>query len=736
MRSGRWMVLLVASLLLYATGVGTASEKRRKQTHPMVPQTWDTFSDTWVATDALGRTLPGYEQVGAPRKDRFIGVFYFLWHGAHVNGGPYDISNILKQDPQAMQKPDSPLWGPMVAMHHWGESLFGYYVSDDAFVLRKHAQMLADAGVDVIIFDVTNQATYKSSYMALLKVYSDIRAAGGKTPQVAFLCPFGSPGKVVHELYADLYGKGLYPDLWFRWEGKPLILADPGQLPTGDGVLDQNTPAQLLKGSTLGQSFTAKKTFEAVGGRFPNWATTGAGLTLTLYQDGPSGKRLARHDFVNASDNAWLYLTPDRPLPPGKYYLEASEPIGKIGWWSHTDDVYPDGQAHTNGAPTGGDRTLQIVPVGGQQASIRKFFTFRKPQPDYFQGPTGSNQWSWLEVTPQHVFRNEKGEKEQMSVGAAQNAVGNRVGSMSEPGVRGRNYHNGANDTRPDAILHGYNAQEQWDHALKADPKFIFVTGWNEWFAARYNEFAGIKQPVMFVDTFNQLNSRDIEPMKGGHGDNYYYQMVANIRRYKGVRKPPAASQPKTIRLDGGFRQWDDVLPEFRDDIGDTAHRDHPGYNHFTQYINTTGRNDFVQMKVARDRKYLYFYARTNAAITPHTDPHWMMLFLNITGVPGGRWEGYNFVVNRVVKDGTTSMLEASRGGWNWQHRADVQYRAHGNELMLAIKRADLAVSDTRRPLKIDFKWADNIQKDGDIMEFTVNGDSAPNGRFNYRFSE
>jgi hypothetical protein len=26
------------------------------------------------------------------------------------------------------------------------------------------------------------------------------------------------------------------------------------------------------------------------------------------------------------------------------------------------------------------------------------------------------------------------------------------------------------------------------------------------------------------------------------------------------------------------------------------------------------------------------------------------------------------------------------------------------------------------------------MQKDGDITQFTVNGDSAPNGRFSYRF--
>src|SRR5882762_3294565 len=97
------------------------------------------------------------------------------------------VTKILAADPDAMQKPDSPLWGPLHMPHHWGESLFGYYLADDEGVLRKHAQMLADAGVDVVIFDVTNQITYRDYYRALLRVWSDMRRLGNRTPQVAFL---------------------------------------------------------------------------------------------------------------------------------------------------------------------------------------------------------------------------------------------------------------------------------------------------------------------------------------------------------------------------------------------------------------------------------------------------------------------------------------------------------------------------------------------------------------------
>ncbi len=127
--------------------------------------------------------------------------------------------------------------------------------------------------------------------------------------------------------------------------------------------------------------------------------------------------------------------------------------------------------------------------------------------------------WSWLNIYPQHLFKNSKGENEEMSVGVAQNAVGDRLGSMSEPNAKGRSFHNGKQDNTPNAAASGFNFAEQFEFALKADPQFIFVTGWNEWIAGRWPEFNGIKGN-MFVDEYDQEHSRDIEPMKGGHGDS------------------------------------------------------------------------------------------------------------------------------------------------------------------------------------------------------------------------
>jgi len=107
--------------------------------------TRDLMSDTWTAIDGLGRELPGSTECGPPRPGRFAGIFYFLWLGAHSKQ-VHDISRILAANPE------SPQFGPVHAFHHWGEPHLGYYLSHDEAVIRRHAQMLTEAGLDVLLF--------------------------------------------------------------------------------------------------------------------------------------------------------------------------------------------------------------------------------------------------------------------------------------------------------------------------------------------------------------------------------------------------------------------------------------------------------------------------------------------------------------------------------------------------------------------------------------------------------
>jgi|GEM_PF-5467577 len=47
----------------------------------------DTIPDTRAATGALGRVLPMHEEVGTPKRNRTVGLFYFNWHTAFWNPG-------------------------------------------------------------------------------------------------------------------------------------------------------------------------------------------------------------------------------------------------------------------------------------------------------------------------------------------------------------------------------------------------------------------------------------------------------------------------------------------------------------------------------------------------------------------------------------------------------------------------------------------------------------------------
>src|SRR5690554_3073268 len=81
----------------------------------------DVKSDTWVATDALGRALPGYEETGPPKDNRYVGIFYFLTHNQSGGDGPFDVTKIKAENPE------NPAWGR--GAHFWGEPEYGYYQS-------------------------------------------------------------------------------------------------------------------------------------------------------------------------------------------------------------------------------------------------------------------------------------------------------------------------------------------------------------------------------------------------------------------------------------------------------------------------------------------------------------------------------------------------------------------------------------------------------------------------------
>ena len=134
---------------------------------------------------------------------------------------------------------------------------------------------------------------------------------------------------------------------------------------------------------------------------------------------------------------------------------------------------------------------------------------------------------------------------------------------------------------------------------------------------------------------------------------------------------------------------------------------------------------------MARDDRFVYFYVRTADPLTPHTDPLWMLLFIDADGDHSTGWEGYDLLVNESLRDGRRTGVR-TYGRDDWGKPATIDYRYEGNELMVAVPRKFFGSGK----LSFDFHWADGIQKLGDIDEFLLNGDQAPSRRANYHFEE
>ena len=319
------------------------------------------------------------------------------------------------------------------------------------------------------------------------------------------------------------------------------------------------------------------------------------------------------------------------------------------------------------------------------------------------------------------------------------------MGMASHPTINiGTSYHNGQQPAIDEYGLcattgEGQHFAEQIERALTVDPEIVFITSWNEWVAQRFisngtDAFLGQILPpggTFFVDSYNEEFNRDIEPMKGGHSDNYYYQLVDFVRRYKGVSTPQQPSPAKTISIDGNFAEWNSVTLELRDTIGDTAHRDWDGWGGL-HYTNTTGRNDIISAKVCNDESMVYFYVETAADMTSHTDSNWMMLFIDSDLDSQSGWNGYDYAVNMDNVGADTTTLKRTVDGENWETIAVLSYKVNGNKMEIRVPRSSIdAVGDV---VSFNFHWADNMSQLNDITQFFINGDSAPNRRFDYYY--
>lgn len=564
-----------------------------------------------TATDALGRTLPGYNETGPPKPNLYVGLFYWLWHGklrsTATNPDSVNVTKILSTDPGKTdwRKED----------YYWDEPEEGYYRSLDPWVMQHNLQLISLAGVDFIFLDLTNSAVYEPEIKLLLQTIQSMRKKGINAPYVVAFLNSDYASKV-QILYNEFYKPGKYDDVWFYWKGKPLIMSPKV---TADQIKDKNLLASIQN------YFTWR----------PTWA-------LFSDDEGPGGR--------------WRFMD----THPQRAALDSS---GKV-------EQYVVSKAL--GAP--------LWDYRGKCSSCGLNFT---PKFDKY----------WL---------------------------------AKETGA-------------------GLFLNEQWNRADSVQAPILLVTGWNELKAgawptnkelakAKDFDFEGRKMKegdLYFVDEFNQEWNRDLQPMKDGYTDDFYYQFVSRMRKYKGMLPPETASPKQTIKLDGNFSEWNKVTPVYKDFVGDTKHRDFEGVLPGLHYINNTGRNDIIESRVAHDNGALYFYVKTNDPLTNFKDKNWMLLFIDADNNKKTGWQGYDYVINTEVKSNNTTTIKKWANG-EWHTIKDIRYALNKNEMEIKVPLSDIKADE--KNIDINFHWADNIQKLNDINEFFTNGDSAPERRFDYHY--
>ncbi len=206
---------------------------------------------TWSAVDDLGRVVTSGAANDGETSNRYVGLFYFLcWRGAGIHA--VNNTELYKTlgDSEFKKYFDEGKGGE----HYWAEPYFGYYLNTDTWVYRKHAYMLEAAGVDFIYLDVSNKETFVEGHTALFDTWLQIRKEGGDTPQIVFFNGDDAAEKTFESnmevLFTTVYSKenwDKYSELFFMWDGKPLVLGNKSKL--SQAMLEKVENSFTIRGS-------------------------------------------------------------------------------------------------------------------------------------------------------------------------------------------------------------------------------------------------------------------------------------------------------------------------------------------------------------------------------------------------------------------------------------------------------------------------------------------------------
>lgn len=633
--------LLLLSLLLAGCGSGGGTQATATETSdksgtkeetamkdPETQTTSDTMTDAPIETPTesvadvtSSRLLYALSDTGlevmAPQdaaSEKQVGIFYFIWQGTE-NAQPqiYDNTEILsRMDLTGKTSISLSEWqaaggGPKGDFHWWGQPLFGYYDMNDKWVISRHLQMFAQAGIDFIVLDQTNgvREGYIQRITSVYEVAYDLQQQGVRVPKIA-LMSYDDGSATVDKLYYYFFFK--HPEwssLHYHWNDheKPVIF---------DNI---------------------------------------AGYTKTATAQINTEKKLASYD----------------PAVTAAVELR--------------DVSFPH---ETNHADYNGTGLL--------------YLDFRK--------------------LPQVIRDKSDGGYTFMSISVAEICGTNcsTANILTETADRSRNFDGTCNvewHGQPEAWRYGYNFARQLDHALKRDPDMIFITGWNEWIAQLQVRADG---SISLIDNADINNSRDIEPMSGGYGDNYYLQMCRYISQFKYGTVALAPAGEATVDLTADSEAWLAVgAVSYDDPTGDGVARDHQAAAVSSiRYTTPAADNDITCLYVAADADATYLRVETAEAVKDAEKAGNLVLLIK-TG-------DKTYAINHAGGTATTCPVEELVDG-NWKAVGEATCRTEGDRFSVAVSAELIPNRDT-----LYIKWADGIDDPADRMAFYTCPESAPYG--------
>ena len=630
-----------------------------------------------VASDIYGRS---FDEGDVASSDKKVGMFYFVWLGEHTDQGIFDVTKYsqtedgkkalwseiemidpdgsitdpsnykIKEEFDADGNPITP--SPLFTFHYFSEPLYGYYCSNDPWVIARHIELLTMSGIDYISLDLTNISIYEKNIKAVLDSLLKFQNLGWNVPKVTtFLTGTDKtqnhPGRIL-DFYNIFYADSKYDSLWLRDEetNKPIISID-----------------RFAYYSGLSPIVTANLKIKN---------------TIWPFDNGPT----------IYDDMSWMD-------------------------WEYPQRVYENSD--------GNYMSVSIT--------------------QHVAGSFG------MSVNP----HTKNGENVRAKY-AETHDVFDTGGKTNYDSNRGRGWDYELNKNVPENAFKGTNFESQWSNALNSSKPIdeVFVTGWNEWIAYKYpveilhggsksvrDVYGKYYNQVDFCDTADEEFSRDIEMTRGGYGDNFYLQNMRNTREFKfNSSKVQYAGAYATNNIQN--INWRNAR-EYLDFTGEVFARNFDRADHQEVYVNNTNRNDIKSTKVSHDGNNLYMQIETVDNIIMEEDKeNNMNVLLSLHDSDKPSWNGYQFLLNKTAL--TQGLGKGSIQGFKNNNFAETEeigkydYFLDKNKLSISIPLEALGVEKDQQ-FTVDFKVADGIEDPTDIMNYYVDGDSAPIGRLNYRYN-